>query len=100
MSSHRQTGEIHDLRADHGGFQRGQSHRHWRAGTDGDSRIRNLASIETNDRRAHHHRDQLILARTDGKSPAQFLDPPSRERAREAGVMLLRRPEEGLWQWR
>jgi 5-methylthioribose kinase len=45
------------------------------------------------------HTAALILARTDGKSPAQFLDPPSRERAREAGIMLLRRPEEGLWQW-
>ncbi len=45
------------------------------------------------------HTAALMLARTDGKSPAQFLDPPSRERAREAGVMLLRRPEEGLWQW-
>lgn len=45
------------------------------------------------------HTAALMLARTDGKSPAQFLDPPSRERAREAGIMLLRRPEEGLWQW-
>ena len=46
------------------------------------------------------HTAALMLARTDGKSPAQFLDPPSRERAREAGIMLLRRPEKGLWQWR
>ena len=46
------------------------------------------------------HTAALMLARTDGKSPAQFLDPPSRERAREAGIMLLRHPEEGLWQWR
>ncbi|MEO5634941.1 phosphotransferase [Gaiella sp.] len=46
------------------------------------------------------HTAALILARTDGKSPAQFLDPPSREHAREAGIKLLRRPEEGLWQWR
>lgn len=46
------------------------------------------------------HTAALMLARTDGKSPAQFLDPPSRERAREAGIMLLRRPEDGLWQWR
>ena len=38
------------------------------------------------------HTAALMLARTDGKSPAQFLDPPSRERAREAGIMLLRRP--------
>lgn len=46
------------------------------------------------------HTAALMLARTDGKSPAQFLDPPSRERAREAGILLLRRPEDGLWQWR
>jgi hypothetical protein len=46
------------------------------------------------------HTAALMLARTDGKSPAQFLDPPSRERAREVGIMLLRRPNEGLWQWR
>ena len=45
------------------------------------------------------HTAALVLARTDGKSPAQFLDPPSRERAREAGALLLRRPEQGLWQW-
>ena len=45
------------------------------------------------------HTAALMLARTDGKSPAQFLDPPSRERAREAGIMLLRQPEKGLWQW-
>ena len=45
------------------------------------------------------HTAALMLARTDGKSPARFLDPPSRERAREAGIILLRRPEAGLWQW-
>lgn len=45
------------------------------------------------------HTAALMLARTDGKSPAQFLDPPSRERAREVGIALLRRPERGLWQW-
>jgi hypothetical protein len=45
------------------------------------------------------HTACLILARTDGKSPAQFFDPPSRERAREVGVELLRRPERGLWSW-
>lgn len=45
------------------------------------------------------HTAALILARTDGKSPAQFLDPPSRVRAREVGITLLRRPELGLWQW-
>jgi 5-methylthioribose kinase len=46
------------------------------------------------------HTAALMLARTDGKSPAQFLDPPSRVRAREAGIMLLHKPEGGLWQWR
>jgi 5-methylthioribose kinase len=45
------------------------------------------------------HTAALVLARTDGKSPAQFLDPPSRERAREVGISLLRTPEKGLWQW-
>jgi len=45
------------------------------------------------------HTACLILARTDGKSPAQFFDPPSRERAREVGIELLRRPERGLWSW-
>jgi Phosphotransferase enzyme family len=45
------------------------------------------------------HTAALMLARTDGKSPAQFLDPQSRVRAREAGIMLLRRPDQGLWQW-
>ena len=45
------------------------------------------------------HTAALVLARTDGKSPAQFLDPPSRERAREVGIALLRVPERGLWQW-
>jgi hypothetical protein len=45
------------------------------------------------------HTAALMLARTDGKSPAQFLDPPSRDRAREIGIALLRAPEGGLWQW-
>ncbi len=45
------------------------------------------------------HTACLMLARTDGKSPAQFFDPPSRERARAAGTALLRRPDRGLWQW-
>lgn len=45
------------------------------------------------------HTACLILARTDGKSPAQFFDPPSRARAREVGMELLRRPERGLWSW-
>ena len=46
------------------------------------------------------HTACLILARTDGKSPAQFLDPPSRARARQIGSVMLQRPEEGLWAWR
>jgi 5-methylthioribose kinase len=45
------------------------------------------------------HTGCLVLARTDGKSPAQFLDPPSRNTARDVGLALLRRPERGLWQW-
>jgi hypothetical protein len=45
------------------------------------------------------HTAALVLARTDGKSPAQFLDQPSRERARAVGTALLRQPEQGLWQW-
>lgn len=45
------------------------------------------------------HTACLVLARTDGKSPALFLDPPSRERARRVGVELLRRPAGGLWSW-
>lgn len=46
------------------------------------------------------HTACLILARTDGKSPAQFLDPVSRVRAREVGTALLRSPDRGLWSWR
>jgi hypothetical protein len=45
------------------------------------------------------HTAALMLARTDGKSPAQFLDPPARTRAREIGIALLTRPERGLWHW-
>ena len=45
------------------------------------------------------HTGCLVLARTDGTSPAQFLDEPSRERARTVGVSLLERPERGLWSW-
>ena len=45
------------------------------------------------------HTGCLVLARTDGKSPAQFLDESARERARAAGLALLRTPERGLWQW-
>jgi aminoglycoside phosphotransferase (APT) family kinase protein len=45
------------------------------------------------------HTGCLVLARTDGKSPAQFLDPQARRAARVAGLALLRTPELGLWQW-
>jgi hypothetical protein len=44
-----------------------------------------------------------VLARTDGKSPAQFLNERAREQAREqtrgVGLALLRTPDRGLWQW-
>jgi 5-methylthioribose kinase len=45
------------------------------------------------------HTGCLLLARTDGKSPAAFLDPPSVAAARAAGLGLLGSPELGLWQW-
>ena len=45
------------------------------------------------------HTGCLVLARTDGKSPAQFLDERSRRQARAVGLALLRTPERGLWQW-
>jgi len=45
------------------------------------------------------HTACLVLARTDGVSPAAFLDDESRERARAAGIALLARPDEGLWSW-
>ena len=45
------------------------------------------------------HTACLVLARTDGVSPAAFLDHESRERARAAGIALLTRPGEGLWSW-
>jgi len=45
------------------------------------------------------HTACLVLARTDGTSPAQFLDYASQQRARQAGVALLERPGEGLWGW-
>jgi 5-methylthioribose kinase len=46
------------------------------------------------------HTACLVLSRTDGTSPAQFLDDVSRERAREVGIALLERPGRGLWSWR
>jgi tRNA A-37 threonylcarbamoyl transferase component Bud32 len=45
------------------------------------------------------HTGCLVLARTDGKSPAQFLDERARLEARAVGLALLRTPERGLWQW-
>jgi 5-methylthioribose kinase len=45
------------------------------------------------------HTGCLVLARTDGKSPAQFLDGASRADARAVGLALLRNPERGLWHW-
>jgi Phosphotransferase enzyme family len=46
------------------------------------------------------HTACLMLARTDGVSPAAFLDDGAREEARAVAVSLLERPEEGLWAWR
>ena len=45
------------------------------------------------------HTGALVLARTDGMSPAQFLDAPSRRRARAVGLALLLEPGRGLWGW-
>jgi 5-methylthioribose kinase len=45
------------------------------------------------------HTACLVLARTDGKSPAAFLDDRSRARARSVGTALLARPEGGIWSW-
>ncbi|HKP19411.1 MAG TPA: hypothetical protein VJT84_13110 [Gaiellaceae bacterium] len=45
------------------------------------------------------HTACLMLARTDGVSPAAFLDDPARDRARSAATAMLARPEEGLWSW-
>ena len=45
------------------------------------------------------HTGCLVLARTDGKSPAQFLDARALTQARAVGLALLRTPERGMWQW-
>jgi 5-methylthioribose kinase len=38
----------------------------------------------------------LILARVDGKSPAEYLSDPERERVRKAAIRLIESPPEGL----
>ena len=38
----------------------------------------------------------LMLARVDGKSPAEYLTEPQRERARAAGIELLTTPPGSL----
>jgi len=43
------------------------------------------------------HTACLMLARTDGLSPAQFLDEGARRRARLAAVVVFRAPERGVW---
>lgn len=45
------------------------------------------------------HTACLVLGRTDGVSPASFLDEASRPRARSVGLELLAHPERGLWTW-
>jgi 5-methylthioribose kinase len=41
----------------------------------------------------------LMLARTDGASPATFLNAGSRDDARIAAVAMLQEPEQGMWSW-
>ena len=43
------------------------------------------------------HTACLVLARTDGKSPAQFLDGASRDHAREIAIAMLDAPGRGLF---
>jgi Phosphotransferase enzyme family len=45
------------------------------------------------------HTACLMLARTDGVSPAAFLDDRARDRVRSAAAGLLREPDRGLWSW-
>jgi 5-methylthioribose kinase len=45
------------------------------------------------------HTACLILARTDGISPASFLDEPSTSRARDVAISLLDDPASGIWSW-
>ena len=58
------------------------------------------ARLAVEERSITGHTACLVLARTDGKSPASFLDPAGRERARAVGISLLEHPERGLWAWR
>jgi aminoglycoside phosphotransferase (APT) family kinase protein len=55
------------------------------------------AGVSLDDATITAHCACLVLARTDGTSPAQFLDEESRARARQRGLELLERPEAGLW---
>ncbi len=45
------------------------------------------------------HTACLMLARTDGVSPASFLDDRARDRVRSAAACLLQDPDRGLWSW-
>jgi 5-methylthioribose kinase len=45
------------------------------------------------------HTACLILARTDGVSPASFLDDASTSRARDVAISLLDDPAAGIWSW-
>src|SRR5262249_55767903 len=45
------------------------------------------------------HTACLMLARTDGVSPAAFLDDQARDRVRAVATGLLQGPERGLWAW-
>jgi hypothetical protein len=45
------------------------------------------------------HTACLMLARTDGLSPAAFLDDHARDGVRGVAAGLLATPEEGLWSW-
>jgi tRNA A-37 threonylcarbamoyl transferase component Bud32 len=60
------------------------------ASTAGSDLARDVARITA-------HTACLVLARTDGTSPALFLDESSRRRARERGLELLEAPGAGLW---
>jgi phosphotransferase family enzyme len=56
---------------------------------------RNAAAADT----LTAHTACLMLARTDGLSPAAFLDDRARERVRSAAARLLQDPDRGLWWW-